>query len=144
MNKISQIAAIVAAVAGVSVLALHLVLQRGEIGELELFDPLRGSATADTTVLVAKLRNDKEGRYTEDLLEWIRQQGYQYFKLGRNWREEERADEALEEREEALNRSQSLALVEGYVGANGALIRLWAKGRRTSEEQNFDPDHSDS
>ena len=50
---------------------------------------MRRSATNDVTVLVAKLRNDKESRYTEDLLQWIKQQGYQYFELGRSWREEE-------------------------------------------------------
>ena len=143
MNKVGQVAAIVAAVTGVLGLALLVVLEREQIGELELFDTMRRSATDDATVLVAKLRNDKEGRYTEDLLQWIKQQGYQYFELGRSWREEESADKAVEEREEALNRSRSLALLEGYVGANGTLIRLWAKGRHTSEENNFGPDTSD-
>lgn len=143
MNKVSQLAAIVAAITGVLILALHLILQQEQISELELFDSVRRSDSSDATVLVAKLRNDKESRYTEDLLQWLKQQGYQYYELGRSWREEKNLHEAIEEREEALNKNQSLALVEGYVGANGALIRLWAKGRRTSEEQNLGSDHSD-
>ena len=144
VRKVSQLSAIVAAVTGILILALHLLLEREAIRELELFDSFRRSATSDVTVLVAKLRNDKEGRYTEDLLQWLKQRQYPHFELGRRWAEDKGANEAEEDREEALNRSQSLALVEGYVGANGALLRLWAKGRRTSEEQNFGPNQSES
>ncbi|MCY4361393.1 MAG: hypothetical protein OXE42_04280 [Gammaproteobacteria bacterium] len=142
MGKASQVATIMGAVIGLCTFVLLVVLEKQHISEWEMWDIFRRGATEDATILIAKLRNDKEGRYTEDLLQWVKQQGIQYYELGRSWK----GDEDAEKREQALSRTQSLALVEGYVGSDGAVIRIWAKGGRTSEERNFgrgkdDPDN---
>ena len=98
---------------------------------------MRRSHSEDVTVLVAKLRNDNEGRYTEDIFQWLKQQGKKYNEWGRSWNTENRDEGYVENLNKALNRTQSLALLEGYVGADGAIVRIWAKGGKVSEEINF-------
>ena len=144
MEKVSQLASVIAAVAGIVAIALLVGLEKQRISEWELWDIWRRSYAEDAAILVAKLRNDREGRHTEDLLEWVRQQGKPYHELGRSWSGEEIGYEGGRKRDQALHRHQSLALVEGYVGAEGAIIRLWAKGARTREEMNFDQGKDDS
>ena len=137
MERASQVAAIVAALTGISSVLLLVALNRQQISEWELWDTMRRSAPDDATVLVAKLRNDKEGRYTEDLLQWVDQQGKQFYELGRSWRQDKETEEHAGKRDKALTRTRSLALIEGYVGADEAVVRIWAKGGGTSAEGIF-------
>ena len=112
MGKVSQVATIVAAVIGLFTFVLLVALERQQISEWEMWDIFRRGATEDATILIAKLSNDEEGRYTEDMLQWVKQQGKQYYELGRSWKGKEEGDEDAENREQALSRTHSLAVAQ--------------------------------
>ena len=64
MGKASEVATILGPVIGLLTLVLIVVLERQHISEWEMWDIFRRGATEDATILIAKLRNDEEGRYT--------------------------------------------------------------------------------
>ena len=137
MQKASQVAAIIAAATGVVGLALLVALERKQIAQWEIWNAMRRSDNDGAKTLVAMLRNDPDGRHTEDLVHWLAQQGKAYHELGRAWTAGPEGTSDPQERDLALDRTSSLALIEGYVGAEDVVLRIWPKHTYDSEGVRF-------
>ena len=87
--------------------------------------------------MVARLRNDSESRYTEELLEWIKEDGKRYEELGRTWKRQKDIRETQKKLRKFFERTDALVLVEGYVGPEGTVLQLWGKGASVSIEVRF-------
>ena len=118
----------VAAVAGVLGLLLAIAIDTKPVRDWGIWDAIRIEGKEGTTLVVARLRNDNESRYTEELLEWIDDGGKQYEELGRTWRRQKDAREGQRQVRRLFERTDALVLVEGYVGSEGTVLQMWAKG----------------
>ena len=136
-ERITTIAAVVAATTGVAGLFLAIAIDTSPVRDWEIWDWLRIEGKEDTTLVVARLRNDNESRYTEELLEWIDEGGKQYEELGRTWKRQKDIREGQRKLRKLFERTAALVLVEGYVGPEGTVLQMWGKGASKATEVHF-------
>lgn len=136
-ERITTTAAVVAAFSSVAGLFLAIAIDTSPVRDWEIWDWLRIEGKEGTTLVVARLRNDDESRYTEELLEWIDEGGKQYEELGRTWKREKDNREGQRKLRKLLERTAALVLVEGYVGSEGTILHIWGKGTDMAIEVYF-------
>ena len=136
-KKITTISAVVAAIAAIAGLLLAIAIDTKPVRDWEIWDAIRIEGKEGTTLMVARLRNDNESRYTEELLEWIDDGGKQYEELGRTWKRQKDPREGQRKVGKLFQRTDALVLIEGYVGSEGTVLQIWAKGASGAVEVSF-------
>ena len=136
-EKITTIAAVVAAIAAVAGLFWAITIDTKPVRDWEIWDAIRIEGKEGTTLVVARLRNDNESRYTEELLEWIDDGGKKYEELGRTWKRQKDPREGRRKVRKLFERTDALVLIEGYVGSKGTVLQMWAKGAGGPVEVSF-------
>ena len=96
---LSPLGIAVSAVAGVLILVFYVAVEFEEIRQWKMWDPLRRGPDADVHVLIAGLRNDPTGGYTEDVVEAVKKTAMVYYRLPREWPEPRDAEDAKQRRE---------------------------------------------
>lgn len=136
-EKITTISAVVAAIAAVAGLLLAIAIDTKPVRDWEIWDAIRIEGKEGATLVVARLRNDNESRYTEELLEWIDEGSKQYEELGRTWKRQKDAPERQKKVKKLFERTDALVLVEGYVGSKGTVLQMWSKGAAVPVDVDF-------
>ena len=136
-EKLTTISAVVAAIAAVAGLLLGIAIDTKPVRDWEIWDAIRIEGKEGTTLVVARLRNDNESRHTEELLEWIDDGGKQYEELGRTWKRQKDPREGQRKVGNLFERTDALVLIEGYVGSEGTVLQMWAKGASEPIEVSF-------
>ena len=127
-QQITTISAVTAAFAAVAGFFLAIAIDLKPVSEWEVWDALRLENKEGITLIVAKLRNDNESRYSEELLEWIDENGKQHIELGRTWERQQDARIKQSSLRNLFEHTDALVLVEGYVGPEGTVLQMWANG----------------
>ena len=137
-NRITTISAVVAAITGIVGVCLVIAINIKLICDWEIWDFIRIEGGKGTTLVVARLRNDSESRFSDELIEWIDEGGKQYEDLGRTWKRHRDSRENERKIRKLFERTGALVLVEGYVGSEGTTLHLWGRGASKAEEVKFD------
>lgn len=136
-ERITIISSVVAAFTGILGLILAIAIDTSPVRDWEIWDAIRIERGEGTTLVVAKLRNDSESRFSEELLEWIDEGGKQYEELGRTWKRQRNTREGQRKVKKLFEHTGALVLVEGYVGPEGTILHLWGRGASNAREVKF-------
>ena len=137
-NRITTISAVVAAITGVIGLCLVVATNINLISDWEIWDFIRIEGGKGTTLVVARLRNDSEYRFSDELIQWIDEGGKQYEDLGRTWKRQRDSRENQRKIRKLFEHTGALVLVEGYVSPEGTILHLWGRGASKAQEVKFD------
>ncbi|MDD9981150.1 MAG: hypothetical protein OXU81_07295 [Gammaproteobacteria bacterium] len=130
----------VGAVAGVLILIFYVAVEFEQIRQWKMWDPLRRGPDADVHVLIARLRNDPTGGYTEDVVEAVKETAMVYHRLTREWQDSKDREDAKQRRKDLLSETGASVLIEGYVGGAETSLRVWPRGEDVPAEHSFGRD----